>query len=675
VWKKLLLGGLVLLLLAGGWIGWQLWSRYEPYPERETPVALLPVPDSALGEAQKRALGQLLRTYRERHNLPSLSLAIGLDDSVAFAGAVGFADLADEKPASTDTAYRIGSVSKAITTVALGRLMESGQIDIDREFRDYVPDFPEKQWPFTLRQLASHTAGVRHYVNPLENYRDEHYETVHDALVTIADDRLIFEPGTRYAYSSYGFNMLSAAMAAAVGQPFSNLLQRLVFDPAGMDGTFVEDPRRPHPRVSSFYLQTTDKSFRQPYADNSYKIAGGGLVAPPGDLVSLGNALLAGRLLRPETWQALTTVRPLADGSTDQGYGLGFGVGEVRIGDRTVREVGHAGGSVGGLTAWKLFEDVETVDGFHDLVVAVTMNSSNLGSAANPHAVAYEAAEIVLDALDAEDFDTVQLPGEDAPPEAWVDLFDGATLDGWTPKIRGYPAGENPLDTFRVEDGNLVVSYDDYETFEERFGHLFYQAPFSHYRLQLEYRFVGEPTPGTPDWAVRNSGVMLHAQAPGSMPPEQDFPISVEFQFLGGLAPNEQRGTGNVCTPGTHVTMDGTYTEEHCLDRSALTRWGDDWVRAEALVLGSERIVHRIEGQAVTEYSDVVTGGGVVSGHDPAMKPEGRPLGQGYIALQSEGHRVEFRNIRLLNLEGCRDPAAVNFATYFVADDPEACIY
>jgi CubicO group peptidase (beta-lactamase class C family) len=671
--KKLLLGISVLILLIGAWIGFELWTRHEPFPEITVQTLDRSPAASALSAAERAALGELLEDYRERHHLPSISLAIGIDGEIAYLGAVGFADLAREQPATPDTRYRTGSVSKAITTVALGRLVEEGVIDLDKDFRTYVPDFPQKKWSFTPRQLASHTAGIRHYVNPMENYRDEHYDTVQDALVTIEEDRMIFEPGTRFGYSSYGFNMLSAAMANAADTPFRDLLDRLVFGPANMTATGAEDPRDPHPDSAGFYLQTPEWSLRAPYADNSYKVAGGGLLGTPGDLVNLGNALLAGALLQPETWNELTTVVPLADGNTDHGYGLGFGVGEVRIGERTIREIGHSGGSVGGLTVWKLFDDVASDRGSHDVVVAATINISDLWNGASPHAVAYQATEIVLDALDAGAVQAASPPVTSEVENGWIELFDGKSLDGWIPKVRGYPAGENALDTFRVEDGALVVSYDEYERFDNRFGHLFTEVPFSHYRLKLEYRFVGDPTPGTESWAIRNSGAMLHAQAPGTMPDEQDFPISVEFQFLGGLEPGVARPTGNLCTPGTHVTLNGAFTEEHCLDRSPITQWGDGWVEAEATVLGGDRIVHRINGEVVTEYTNVVTGGGVVSGHDPAMKPEGEPLGAGHIALQSEGHRVEFRNIRLLNLKGCMNPHASNYETWFAEDDPEAC--
>jgi hypothetical protein len=200
-------------------------------------------------------------------------------------------------------------------------------------------------------------------------------------------------------------------------------------------------------------------------------------------------------------------------------------------------------------------------------------------------------------------------------------------------------------------------------------------SPFSHYRLRVEYRFIGERASGVADWAHRNSGVMLHAQPPETMPPDQDFPISVEFQFLGGLSHGNPRPTGNMCSPGTHVVYRGELTETHCINSASPTLDGDQWVLAEALVLGGERIVHYINGEPVIEYGGVVYGGGVVSGHRIEMKPDGEPLIQGYIALQSEGHPVQVRRVELLNLEGCTDESAVNFKSYHVKSDAESCVY
>ena len=233
----------------------------------------------------------------------------------------------------------------------------------------------------------------------------------------------------------------------------------------------------------------------------------------------------------------------------------------------------------------------------------------------------------------------------------WISLFDGESLDGWTAKIRGYPAGENHADTFRVEDGAITVSYDGYESFDDRFGHLFYEAPFSRYRLRLEYRFIGDQAKGGESWAYRNSGVMFHAQAPDTMPDDQDFPISLEFQFLGGRGDGSPRPTAAMCSPGTEAHVGGVRAADHCVPSSAPTIDGDDWVQVELLVDGSERAVHYVAGEAVLEYGAFSIGGGVVSGHDPAMKPDGEVLAGGYIALQSESHPIQFRRIELKSLD------------------------
>lgn len=239
-----------------------------------------------------------------------------------------------------------------------------------------------------------------------------------------------------------------------------------------------------------------------------------------------------------------------------------------------------------------------------------------------------------------------------ASGEEWVSLFDGETLDGWTPKISGYPAGENYADTFRVQDGAITVAYDGYDAFDARYGHLFYDTPFTRYRLRLEYRFVGEQAPEGQAWAWQNSGVMLHAQAPETMPDEQDFPISIEFQFLGGRDDGEPRPTAAMCSPGTEVDIDGEQAADHCVPAAAPTFVGDDWISVEVLVEGADRVVHYVDGKPVIEYGNLSIGGGVVNGFDPAMKRDGASLSSGHIALQSESHPIQFRRIELLDLGG-----------------------
>lgn len=264
---------------------------------------------------------------------------------------------------------------------------------------------------------------------------------------------------------------------------------------------------------------------------------------------------------------------------------------------------------------------------------------------------------------------------DDAPgPDDWRALFNGRDLSGWAVKIAGHEIGDNYAGTFRVADGVLQVRYDGYDEFGGRFGHLYYDQPYSHYRLALDYRFVGEFHTGAPDYAVLNSGVMFHSQDPRTMTIEQDWPIAVELQLLAELRQGEPRPTGNVCTPGTTVVYEGGRTEAHCINSSGGTYPPGQWVHAELVVLGDSLVLHIIEGDTVLRYSKPAIGGGVVSGFDPAMKVDGTPLTEGFIALQSEGQEVDFRDVRLLELKGCTDPASESYRRWYVAPDSAACL-
>ena len=258
------------------------------------------------------------------------------------------------------------------------------------------------------------------------------------------------------------------------------------------------------------------------------------------------------------------------------------------------------------------------------------------------------------------------------PASEWLQLFNGKNLDGWVPKIAGFDLGVNYNDTFRVEDGFLKASYDKYKTFDNRFGHLFYRRKFSYYIVAAEYRFVGEQTPDAPAWALRNNGLMLHSQAPETMGKDQDFPISIEAQLLGG-APTGERSTANVCTPGTEIFMKGEMVHGHCTNSSSETYRGDRWVRVEVEVRGAEHITHFAEGRKVLEYDTPQIGGGNVANFDPKVKQDGKPLGEGYIAIQGESHPTEFRKIEVLNLSGCMNPKASNFKPYYIHRDDAAC--
>lgn len=234
----------------------------------------------------------------------------------------------------------------------------------------------------------------------------------------------------------------------------------------------------------------------------------------------------------------------------------------------------------------------------------------------------------------------------------WMKLFNGRDIKDWFVKIHHHEVGENFGDTFRAEDGIIKVRYDQYGDFNDQFGHLYYKVPYSYYHLKLEYRFVGELQKGAPDYTLRNSGVMFHSQDPRTMPKEQDWPISVEFQFLGGLGDGKPRTTGNMCSPGTKIIYEGKLDVRHCINSTSKTYVGDQWVRAELIVLGDSLITHIINGDTVMKYSKPQIGGDVVTRYDPAMKQDGKLLKSGYIALQSEGQPIDFRNIELKDLTG-----------------------
>ena len=261
-----------------------------------------------------------------------------------------------------------------------------------------------------------------------------------------------------------------------------------------------------------------------------------------------------------------------------------------------------------------------------------------------------------------------------ADQKEWIQLFNGKDLTGWAVKLAGHNLGDNFGNTFRVEDGLLKVSYDQYTTFGNKFGHIFHRQKFSHYIVAVEYRLVEEQAPGAPNWALRNSGVMVHCQSPESMRKEQDFPISIEVQLLGGLGKGP-RSTANLCTPGTNVVMNGKLFTQHCVNSTSKTYDGDQWVRVEAMVLGDSVIRHIVEGETVLAYEMPQIGGGAVSGHDEKVKQDGALLTEGYISIQAESHPIEFRKVELLNLTGCMDPRASNYKSYYVKSESSECRY
>jgi hypothetical protein len=225
----------------------------------------------------------------------------------------------------------------------------------------------------------------------------------------------------------------------------------------------------------------------------------------------------------------------------------------------------------------------------------------------------------------------------------WEQLFNGKDLNDWKVKIRYHDLNDNFGNTFRVQDGNIQVRYDQYTKFDQSYGHLFYKKQYSHYLIAAEYRFVGEQVNGGEGWAYRNSGIMVHGQDPADMKIDQDFPNSIEVQLLGGTG-NGERPTANLCTPGTQFVLNGKVVKNHCIESSSKTFNGEEWVRVEVLVLGDSTIVHYVNGDEVLRYDrpqkDPVGGAA-----------EGELLSGGTISLQSESHPVDFRKVEIINLE------------------------
>ena len=272
--------------------------------------------------------------------------------------------------------------------------------------------------------------------------------------------------------------------------------------------------------------------------------------------------------------------------------------------------------------------------------------------------------------------------------EDWTPLFNGKDLSGWTIKIADMPLNENFKNTFQVEDSLVRIVYDEYEDFDDRYGHMYYKTPYSHYKLRFDYRFLGEQTPGGEGWNIRNSGVMIHSQSASSNAFEQHFPVSLEIQLLGGLGDGE-RTTANLCTPGTAVYFKEQPDYTHCISSESKTYHGDQWVHVEAVILGNESVIHIVENDTVLKYTKPFVDESFiakayqgedwdnmgVTNKEMWLKKTGNPIEEGYIALQAESHPIDFKNIELLNLCGCMDTEAKNYKPYFVKEDNTKCMY
>jgi len=370
-----------LVLLIGGW-----WAT-RPTPSDEL-ISLQEerLADPALRGAADSAIGLLGDVAREL-GLPSVSVAVGVEGQPVWEGVFGFADVGARYPASLGTTYRIASVSKSLTALTLLRLVDEGVLTLEEEIGPHVPDYPTKRWPITVRQLASHTAGVRHYVDfgePQfwkESLNREHYENVTDAFEIFGDSPLLFEPGTSFNYTTHGYTVLSAAMESAAGQPFLELMQTELFRPLGMDATIPDDVTRPTERQATLYMLAGGRFIPAPGADPSYKWGGGGFLSTPADLVRATGALLDDSFLSESARTAATTEQLLADGSSNaQHYSLGWRVEREAesIGRTDSTTVIHHGGAAPGASSFVLM----VPDG--GVSIAVLTNLSMRSAQARP---------------------------------------------------------------------------------------------------------------------------------------------------------------------------------------------------------------------------------------------------------------------------------------------------
>jgi serine beta-lactamase-like protein LACTB len=305
-----------------------------------------------------------------RQNVPGVSVAVGIGDEIVWAEGFGWADLESRAPVTPETRFRIGHVSKALTSIAVGKLVEAGKIGLDEPIQTYVSEFPEKEWPVSLRQLMGHTAGIRHYRDTEWGDKPRvHCARASDGLAAFAKDPLLFKPDSQYRYSTYGWVLVSAAVEAVAGEPFSEFMRREIFEPAGMARTSFDAPKESVPDRATSYFRNNFNHETSTDVDYSCFAGGGALLSTASDLVRFGMAVMDGKLLRPASVKQLQTTQPLTSGE-DTEYGLGWNLETVELDGRQTLLASHASRTIeGASTSFFTFPEV-------GIVVAVTSNMS-----------------------------------------------------------------------------------------------------------------------------------------------------------------------------------------------------------------------------------------------------------------------------------------------------------
>lgn len=375
-WLALIGGAVAVVFTIGAGI-FTFFSTMET-PLHTSPADLPSIPLAAPLPEWADAVEAGRRIARDglvERNLPGLSVAVGIGGDLVWAEGFGWADLEQRVPLTPHMRFRIGHASKAVTSAAVGLLLEQGRLDLGEQIHTYVPAFPRKQWPVTLRQLMGHVAGIRHYDSDLAYVPTTHCERASEGLSPFADDPLRFEPETRYSYSTFGWILVSAAVEAAAGQPFFTFMREHIFQPLGMDSTTTDAVAPSVPNLVTFYDPrfSGDPAFGprlSPPVDYSCYAGAGAFLSTPSDLVRFGLAVSGGTLLKPDTVTRLQRPQHLLSGE-ETAYGLGWMLERFAIGDEPEPVAGHASRTMlGSSTSFITFPE-------RGIVVAVMSNTSD----------------------------------------------------------------------------------------------------------------------------------------------------------------------------------------------------------------------------------------------------------------------------------------------------------
>jgi len=315
--------------------------------------------------------------------VPGLSIAVSVDGETVWSEGFGYADLEQRVPVWPSTKFRVGSVSKPLTATAIAELYAAGHLDVDAPVQTYVPSFPGKRYPVTTRELGAHVAGIRHY-RGREFLMQKHFATVNEGLTIFAADTLLFKPGTRFSYSSYGWNLISAVVEGASGEDFLTYMRAHVFQPLGMRHTVADHPDSLIYERTRFYVRDDEGHlFNAPFVDNSYKWAGGGFLSTPEDLLRFANTVVLGDFLSEKARALLFTEQKTTAGEGVD-YGFGWRLTEDNAGRRVIS---HTGGSMGGTTLLTVQPDTGVV-----VAAVINLSGADLGPARKVFSMFVEAA-------------------------------------------------------------------------------------------------------------------------------------------------------------------------------------------------------------------------------------------------------------------------------------------